>query len=135
MLKKMYKILILSSIFSICLFEISHLHAHEHECEHIILENQTSQDLVHTDSSHNVEESKHEHDGHEHLVLIAKVERQNNTSNLVAPINNNVNCSNSHITPLNFYNHCRLLSARRYIKEHSFLYKNPHQFRNRFLLI
>jgi hypothetical protein len=134
MLKNIYKLLVLSTIPLICLFEVSHLHAHEHE--QIILEsNNPSHNSVSIHSDSSVENSDHKHDPHEHLVLIRRIERQNNFNIITDSLNTKNNYSNTHITPLNYYNNCRLLSARQYVDEHSYIYNDPFYFRNRFLLI
>lgn len=127
------KIAALFVITSILGFEVSHLVAHAHELEHsqgeivIELDNDNVATVSHDDD--------HQHSPHEHLDFISKNERFN-TLNLKAP---EFEKENVHFLSLKKE---LILSVRRtfyqiksYEREHSFLYKNPFQFRNRFLLI
>lgn len=132
-MKLLSKIAAFFLIATILGFEVSHVAAHIHEGEHskgsIVIELDDSDLEIYT------HRDDHEHAPHNHLNLITKNER-NNFHNIKAPEFDNGNVdfllSKKEL----------ILSVRRtfyqiksYEREHSYLYKDPFQFRNRFLLI
>ena len=136
MLLKIYKLLILSTVFSIFSFEVSHLHAHEHECEHIKIVNEnSSQDLAVSQYNTYFENHDSHHDSHEHLLLLSRIERQNNLILFSDYLNLNILTSKLRIKHQVTLSHFRLKSIRPYDDEHSYIYKNPLHFRSRLLVI
>lgn len=132
-MKLLSKIVAFIIIVTILGFEASHVAAHIHEGEHskdsIVLE------LGDNDLEIYTHRDDHEHAPHKHLNLITKNERYS-FLNISAP-----EFENKNIDVLSSKKEL-ILSVRRafyqiksYEREHSYLYKYPFQFRNRFLLI
>jgi len=132
-MKLLSKITAFFLIATILGFEASHVEAHIHEGEHsrnsMVLELDDNGLEVYT------HRDDHEHAPHKHLNLITKNERDNSLNISASEFKNKNTDVLSSKKEL-------ILSVRRtfyqiksYEREHSYLYKDPFQFRNRFLLI